>query len=80
MDDVASRTVRLTVLRRAVISSHNDSTVASVFRIASTSERNSFTVSSISGFQVSNTLAAPSRDSTLAPIEDTAPMRLERLC
>jgi hypothetical protein len=25
-------------------------------------------------------LAAPSRDSTQAPIEDTAPMRLERLC
>jgi hypothetical protein len=80
MARAASRIEWLTDLRRAVISSRSVSTVASVFWIVPTSERSSFIVASIRGFQVSNTLAAPSSDSTWELIEDsTVTMRLVRL-
>jgi hypothetical protein len=69
MARAASRIEWLTDLQRAVIST-----------VASTSERSSFIVASIRGFQVSNTLAAPSSDSTWELIEDsTVTMRLVRL-
>ena len=75
----ASRAVRLTVLRRAVISSRIFSTASSDLRIAPISERSSLTDVSTVGFYSSNTLAASSRcPKRSARVRSTAPMRLPR--